>query len=68
MSMSHIFKMNSGLNCEHTIVNYAYSIVNKLGASLIDDARVVIYNCHVFIVQATCQKHVVACTIKVLLS
>jgi hypothetical protein len=27
-------------------VNYDSSIVNKLGASLTDDARVVIYNCH----------------------
>ncbi len=36
-----------------TIVNYASIIVNKLEALLTDDARVVIYNCHVFIVQAT---------------
>jgi hypothetical protein len=35
------------------IVNYASSIVNKLGALLTDDARVIIYDCHVFIVQAT---------------
>ncbi len=35
------------------IVNYASSIVNKLGASLTDIARVVIYDRHVFIVQAT---------------
>ncbi len=28
-------------------------IVNKFAASLADDARVVIYNCHMFIVQAT---------------
>jgi hypothetical protein len=36
-----------------TIVNYASSIVNKLEALLTDDARVVIYDHLVFIVQAT---------------
>ncbi len=35
------------------IVNYASSDVNKLKASLNDDARVVIYDHHMFIVQAT---------------
>jgi hypothetical protein len=35
------------------IVNYASSIVNKLEALLTDDASVVIYERHVFIVQAT---------------
>ncbi len=35
------------------IVNYDSSIVNKYGASLTDYARVVIYNNHLFIVQAT---------------
>ncbi len=35
------------------IVNYASSSVNKLKASLNDDARVVIYDRHMFIVQAT---------------
>jgi hypothetical protein len=35
------------------IVNYASSIVNKLEALLTDDARVIIYDRHVFIVQAT---------------
>ncbi len=35
------------------IVNYASSVVNKLEALLTDDARVVIYDHHVFIVQAT---------------
>ncbi len=34
-------------------MNYASSIVNKLGALLTDDARVIIYDCHEFIVQAT---------------
>ncbi len=46
----------SGLYYKHTkIVNYASSIVNKLEAMLNDDARVVIYDCHVFIVQASGQ-------------
>ncbi len=35
------------------IINYASSVVNKLEALLTEDARVIIYNCHVFIVQAT---------------
>jgi len=36
-----------------TIINYTSSIINKLDALLTDDARVVIYTCHIFIVQAT---------------
>jgi hypothetical protein len=36
-----------------TIVNDDSSIINKLQTSLIDDARVIIYDCHIFIVQAT---------------
>ncbi len=36
-----------------TIVNDNSRVVNKLEASLTDDARVVIYNRHMFIVQAT---------------
>jgi hypothetical protein len=35
------------------IVNDDARIVNKLGASLTDDTRVVIYDRHMFIVQAT---------------
>ena len=35
------------------IVNYASSVINKLEALLTDDARVIIYDHHVFIVQAT---------------
>jgi hypothetical protein len=31
------------------IVNYDSSIVNKFGASFTDDARIVIYDCHMFI-------------------
>ncbi len=34
-------------------VNDDSRVVNKLESSLTDDARVVIYNCHMFIVQAT---------------
>jgi hypothetical protein len=46
----------SGLYYKHTtIINYASSIVNKLEALLTDDARV-IYDRHVFIVQATAFK------------
>ncbi len=36
-----------------TIVNDDARVVNKLEASLIDDTRVVIYDRHMFIVQAT---------------
>jgi hypothetical protein len=35
------------------IVNDDSRVINKLEASLLDDARVIIYNRHVFIVQAT---------------
>jgi len=44
----------SGLYYKYTmIVNYASSVVNKPEALLTDNARVVIYDRHVFIVQAT---------------
>jgi hypothetical protein len=36
-----------------TIVNDNSSIINKFEASLTDDARVIIYDRHMFIVQAT---------------
>ncbi len=36
-----------------TIINDDSRVVNKLEASLTDDARLVIYNGHMFIVQAT---------------
>ncbi len=43
-----------GLYYKHvTIVNYASSGVNKLRASLNHHARVIIYDRHMFIVQAT---------------
>ncbi len=43
-----------------TIVNDDSRVINKLEASLTDDARVIIYNRHMFIVQATvaCIKNV----------
>ncbi len=34
------------------IVNYDSNVVNKFGASLTDDARVIIYDYHMFIVEA----------------
>ncbi len=44
----------SGLNYKPiTIINYDSSVVNKFGASLTDEARVFIYNRHMFIVQTT---------------
>jgi hypothetical protein len=36
-----------------TIINDNSRVINKLEASLTDDARVVIYDHHMFIVQAT---------------
>ncbi len=35
------------------MVNEDSSVINKVETSLTDDARVVIYNCHMFIVEAT---------------
>ncbi len=50
---THLPVVTCGLYYKHVmIVNYASSGANKLKASLNDDARVVIYNCHMFIVQA----------------
>jgi hypothetical protein len=44
----------SGLYYKHvTIINDNSSIVTKLKTSLTDDARVIIYDRHMFIVQAT---------------
>ncbi len=49
-----IILLISGLYYKHvTIVNYASSSVNKLKASLNDDARVIIYDRHMFKEQAT---------------
>ncbi len=46
-----------------TIVNDDSRVINKLEASLTDDARVIIYDHHMFIIQATGLISV-ACTIK----
>jgi hypothetical protein len=44
----------SGLYYKHIMIaNYDYSTINKFGASLSDDARVVIYDHHMFIEQPT---------------
>jgi hypothetical protein len=40
-----------------TIINDDSRVVNKLEASLTDDARVVVYDRHMFIVQATACNH-----------
>jgi hypothetical protein len=46
------FHKSCGLYYKHvTIVNYASSNINKLKASHNDDARVLIYDRHMFIVQ-----------------
>jgi len=53
-TFSWVDTLYSGLYYKHTtIVNYTSSIVNKLEALLTDDARVVIDDRLVFIVQAT---------------
>jgi hypothetical protein len=36
-----------------TIINEDSRVINKPETSLTDDARVIIYDCHIFIVQAT---------------
>jgi len=47
-----------GLYYKHvTIVNYASSSINTLKASLNDNARVIIYDHHMFIAQATDDTH-----------
>ncbi len=52
--VSHVRIVICGLYYKHiTVVNYDSSVVNKCVASLSDDARVVIYDRHVFVVQAT---------------
>ncbi len=44
----------SSLYYKHiAITNYNSSIINRLGASLTDNARVIIYDRHIFIEQAT---------------
>ncbi len=47
-------KISCGLHYKPiTIITDNSSIVDKLETSLINDARFVIYDCHMFIVQAT---------------
>jgi hypothetical protein len=50
--------LSGGLYYKHMmIVNDDSSIINKLGALLTDHTRVVIYDHHMFIVQATDPTH-----------
>jgi hypothetical protein len=49
-----------------TIINDDSSVINKLETSLIDDARVIIYDHHMFIVQATDDSKGVICEHKIL--
>jgi hypothetical protein len=49
-------KKNSGLYYKHmTIVNDNARVINKFEASITDNARVIIYDRHMFIEQATGQ-------------
>jgi hypothetical protein len=51
------YELSCGLDYKHvTIINYTSSGINKLKASLNDDAGVIIYDRHMFIVQATGHK------------
>ncbi len=46
--------VSSGLYYKHiTIVNDDTTVTPQFGALLTDDARVIIYNCNMFIIQAT---------------
>jgi hypothetical protein len=48
--------MFSSLYYKHvTIVNYDSSVISKWDFKLIDDASVIIYDCNMFIIQATDQ-------------
>ncbi len=50
------FSLSCGLYYKHiTIVNDDSSVISKWVESLIDDARVVIYNCNMFKIQAKLQ-------------
>jgi hypothetical protein len=40
-----------------TIINDDSRVINKLETSLTDDARVIIYDHLIFIVQATCEQY-----------
>jgi hypothetical protein len=53
-SKLYLVRQICGLHYKHmTIVNDNSSIINKLRASLTDDAGVIIYDHHMFIEQAT---------------
>jgi hypothetical protein len=50
--LKFVHATNSSLYYKHiTIVNDDSSIINKFGATFTDEARVVIYDCQMFIVQ-----------------
>ncbi len=55
--MQHLIKLktrSTALYYKHiTIVIYDSSVVNKFEASVTDDARFVIYDRHMFVIQAT---------------
>jgi hypothetical protein len=51
--MNMVFSISDLYYKPMTIVNADSRVINKLEASLTDDARAVIYDCHMFIVQAT---------------
>jgi hypothetical protein len=54
MGFTHIFSSFSGLYYKpKKIVNDNSRVINKLEASLTDDARVIIYDYHMFTVLAT---------------
>ncbi len=54
MSLQRVQINSCDLYCKlMTIVNDDSRVMNKLEASLTDDARVVIYDHHMFLVQAT---------------
>jgi len=58
MSLKYEMRIMQNLTCGlyyklMTIVNDDSKVINKLEASLTDDARVVIYDHHMFIVQAS---------------
>ncbi len=52
LSFNFTLKTNGLYYKPMTIINDDSRVVNKLEASLTDDARVIIYDCHMFIVQA----------------
>jgi hypothetical protein len=60
--LGQLFILSTGLHYKDImIINDDSSIINNFGASQTEAARVIIYNHHMFIVQATGQP--MACTI-----